>query len=194
MTENTVVESVRHASTASIVWGVLLILLGMAAIGSPFLAALAVNGAIAWLIMLAGVVHLVLAVRTHGAGSMIWKLLVGVAYVCFGVYLVLHPLLGVTSLTLVLASLFLIEGVLDIVLFFRLRSLGGSSWVLVDGIITLLLGLMIYMQWPSSTAWAIGTLVGISLVFSGVSRVMTTLAVRKAVQATSSPSSSKLAA
>jgi uncharacterized membrane protein HdeD (DUF308 family) len=87
---------------------------------------------------------------------------------------------GVASLTLVLASLFLVEGVLNIVLFFRIRSLGGSSWVLIDGIITLLLGLMIYTQWPSSSAWAIGTLVGVSMIISGVTRVMLSLAVRKA--------------
>ena len=88
--------------------------------------------------------------------------------------------MGVASLTLVLASLFLVEGILNIVLFFRTRSLRGSSWVLIDGIITLLLGLMIYAQWPSSSAWAIGTLVGISMIFSGVTRVMLSLAVRKA--------------
>lgn len=121
---------------------------------------------------------------------MIWKLLVGVAYVCFGVYLILHPVLAVASLTLVLASLFLIEGVLDIVLFVKMRSVGGSTWVLLDGIITLLLGLMIYMQWPSSSAWAIGTLVGVSMIISGVTRVMMSLAVRKAAQTVSSPSSS----
>jgi uncharacterized membrane protein HdeD (DUF308 family) len=121
---------------------------------------------------------------------MIWKLLVGVAYVCFGVYLILHPVLAVASLTLVLASLFLIEGVLDIVLFVKMRSVGGSTWVLLDGIITLLLGLMIYMQWPSSSAWAIGTLVGVSMIISGVTRVMMSLAVRKAAQSVSSPSSS----
>jgi uncharacterized membrane protein HdeD (DUF308 family) len=63
--------------------------------------------------------------------------------------------------------------------------------VLIDGIITLLLGLMIYMQWPSSSAWAIGTLVGISLIFSGVARVMMSLAVRKG---TSEASPSSLAA
>jgi len=68
---------------------------------------------------------------------------------------------------------------LDIVLFFKMRSLGGSSWVLVDGIVTLLLGLMIYMQWPSSSAWAIGILVGVSMIISGVTRVMLSLAVRK---------------
>jgi uncharacterized membrane protein HdeD (DUF308 family) len=188
--QNTAVDVVRQASTLPIVWGVLLIVLGMAALGSPFLAAVAVNVAIAWLIVLAGAVHVILAFRAHGAGSMIWKLLVGVAYVCFGVYLILHPVLAVASLTLVLASLFLIEGVLDVVLFVKMRSTGGSTWVLLDGIITLLLGAMIYMQWPSSSAWAIGTLVGVSMIISGVTRVMMSLAVRKAAQTVSSPSSS----
>jgi uncharacterized membrane protein HdeD (DUF308 family) len=91
---------------------------------------------------------------------------------------------------LVLASLFLVEGILDIVLFFKMRPMHGSTWVLLDGIITLLLGLMIYAQWPSSSAWAIGTLVGISMIFSGVARVMMSLAVRKTTnKASSSPSS-----
>lgn len=114
---------------------------------------------------------------------MIWKLLVGLAYLFFGVYLIMHPVLGVASLTLLLASLFLIEGILDIILFFQMRSLGGSGWVLVDGIVTLLLGLMIYLQWPSSSAWAIGTLVGVSMIISGVARVMLSQAVRKAAAA-----------
>jgi uncharacterized membrane protein HdeD (DUF308 family) len=194
VTQNTSVDVVRQASKASIVWGILLVVFGMVAIGSPFLAAVAVNIAVAWLIVLAGAVHLMLGVRAHGAGSMIWKLLVGLAYLGFGVYLILHPVLGVVSLTLVLASLFLIEGILNIVLFFTMRRLGGSSWVLVDGIVTLLLGAMIYTQWPSSAAWAIGTLVGVSMIVSGVTRVMLSLAVRKATGSVSSSSSSSLAA
>jgi uncharacterized membrane protein HdeD (DUF308 family) len=180
MADHTPVEIVRQASTRSIVWSVLLIVFGMLAIGSPFLAAVAVNVVIAWLIVLAGTVHVVLAFHAHGAGSVIWKLLVGLAYLLFGAYLIIHPLLGVVTLTLVLASLFLIEGILDIVLFFKMRSVGGSSWVLIDGIITLLLGLLIYLQWPSSSAWAIGVLVGVSMIISGVTRVMLSLAVRKA--------------
>ena len=68
-------------------------------------------------------------------------------------------------------------------MFFRMRSVPGSSWALVDGIITLLLGLMIYLQWPSSSGWAIGTLVGVSMIMSGVARVMVSLAVRKAAAA-----------
>jgi uncharacterized membrane protein HdeD (DUF308 family) len=171
---------VRQVSTLSLVWGVLLIILGMLAIASPLMAAVAVNIVIAWLLIVAGVVHLVIAFHTREAGSMIWRLLVGLAYVAFGIYLIARPAVGVASLTLVLASLFLVEGVLDIALFFQARRVRGSSWFLFDGIITLLLGLMIYVQWQSSSAWAIGTLVGVSLIISGVTRVMLALAVRKA--------------
>lgn len=176
----------RHASTWSILCGVLLIIFGMLAVGSPALAALAVNAFIAWLIVLAGVVHLVLAFHAHGAGSLLWKLLVGVAYVAFGVYLIAHPALGVASLTLVLGSLFLVEGIFDIALFFQMRSVRGSGWILVDGIVTLLLGLMIYLQWPSSSNWAIGTMVGVSMILSGVTRLMLSMAVRRAAGAVES--------
>jgi uncharacterized membrane protein HdeD (DUF308 family) len=156
----------------------------MLAIGSPLLAAVAVSAIVAWLIILAGVVHLILAFHAHGAGSLIWKLLVGIAYLFFGVYLIMHPLLGVASLTLILASLFLIEGILDIILFFKMRPMRGSSWVLIDGVITVLLGLLIYIHWPSSSIWAIGTLVGVSMIISGITRVMLSLTVRKATAAT----------
>jgi uncharacterized membrane protein HdeD (DUF308 family) len=183
MAQGTPVDIVRQTSTWSILWGVSLIIFGMLAVGSPYLAAVAVNALLAWLIVFAGVVHVVLAFQAHGAGSLIWKLLVGAAYVFCGVYLIMHPVLGVASLTLLLAGLFLVEGVLDIVLFFQMRAVGGSSWVLLDGIITLALGAMIYMQWPGSSAWAIGTLVGVSLIISGVSRVMLSLAVRKTAAA-----------
>ncbi len=167
-------------STTSILWGVVLVILGVLAVGSPLVAAFAVEGAISYLIVFAGIVHIILAFRAHGAGNMIWKLLVGLAYVAFGGYLIFRPLLGVASLTLVLASLFLIEGVFDLVLYSKMRALQGSSWVLIDGVVTLLLGLMIYMQWPSSAFWAIGLLVGISMMMSGFTRIAMTLAIRQA--------------
>ena len=166
MTDYSPLDVARHASTWSIVWGVLLVVFGVLAIGSPLLAAVAVSAVIAWLIILAGVVHLILAFHVHRAGSVVWKLLVGLAYLVFGTYLLMHPVLGVASLTLLLASLFLIEGILDIFLFFQMRSMRGSAWVLGDGIITLLLGLLIYLQWPSSSGWVIGTLVGSGRNFS----------------------------
>jgi len=175
-------DVVRQASTLSMVWGVCLILLGVLAVASPMMAAVAVNVVLSWLIVLAGVVHLAVAFHSGRVGSIIWRLLVGLAYIAFGVYLISHPAIAVASLTLVLGSLFLVEGILNIALFFQVRAIRGSSWFLVDGIITLLLGLMIYGQWPSSSAWAIGTLVGVSLIMSGVTRVMLSSAVRKATE------------
>src|SRR5215510_10479125 len=74
MAQQTPSAIVRHASTWSMLCGVLLIVFGMLAVGSPAVAAVAVNAVIAWLIVLAGVVHLVLAFHAHGAGSLLWKL------------------------------------------------------------------------------------------------------------------------
>jgi len=183
MAQSTPANLLRQASTGSIIWGVLLVVAGVLAIGAPFIAAIAVEVTIAWLITFAGVVHVILAFHAHSAGSVIWRLLIGLAYIGFGGYLITHPALAVASLTLLLACLFLIEGIFNIILFFQMRSIGGSGWMLVDGIITLLLGLMIYMQWPASSAWAIGTLVGVSMLISGVSRVMLSMTVRKAAGA-----------
>jgi uncharacterized membrane protein HdeD (DUF308 family) len=187
MVDQSSVGIARHASSWSIGWGLLLVVTGMLAICSPFLAAVAVTALIGWLIVVAGIVHLAIAFHSHGGGSVTWKLLVGLAYVAFGLYVVIHPVIGLASLTLMLASLFLIEGILDFVLFFKMRPLQGSSWMLIDGVITLLLGLLIYVQWPSSSAWAIGTLVGVSMIMSGISRVMLSLAMRKVAGSGTSP-------
>ena len=187
MASQSPVSFLRKASGWSIAWGFLLVVLGILAVGQPLLAGIAVNGLIAWLIVLGGVVHLVLAFHARSAGSFIWRLLVGLAYIAFGGYLLMHPLLGVASLTLLLASLFLIEGVLDIVSYTRLRPAKGAGWLLFDGLVTLLLSLLIWVHWPSSSAWAIGTLVGVSLIMSGVARVMMSVAARRLTATTTLP-------
>jgi uncharacterized membrane protein HdeD (DUF308 family) len=186
------IASGRHGSTLSTLWGVLLVILGFAAIGAPFVAAVAVSVVVAWLIILAGVVHVALAFHARGAGSVTWKLLVGLAYLAFGGYMLVHPVLGVASLTLLLAVLFVIEGALNIILYFKMRPLHGSTWVLVDGLITLLLGAMIYLQWPFSAIWAIGILVGVRMMISGFTRIGLSMAVRRA--SATSVGASKLAA
>src|SRR5215471_9906782 len=128
-------DVVRQASTWSIVWGVSLIVLGAIAVAAPLLAAVAVTAVISWLVVLAGVVHLVIAFHSHRAGSVIWRLLVGLAYVSFGIYLIAHPAVGVASLTLLLAALFLIEGILNVLLYFQVRAMQRATWFLLDGII-----------------------------------------------------------
>jgi uncharacterized membrane protein HdeD (DUF308 family) len=170
---------IKQGSKWGIVWGLLLIICGVIAISEPFLAAIAVATFIGWLLIFVGIVHAVLAFHAHTGTSLGWKLLVGVAYMFIGGYLLSRPLAGVATLTLMLAFLFLVEGVLDFMLWWKSRSLDGALWILVDSIITLVLGGMIYVHWPTSAVWAIGTLVGISMIISGVTRIMLSLAVRK---------------
>jgi uncharacterized membrane protein HdeD (DUF308 family) len=89
-----------------------------------------------------------------------------------------NPLLSVLSLTLILAILLLLEGILELALYFCLRRFRHSLWMLIDGIVTLILGFLMIRQWPPASPEIIGTLIGISLMLSAVSRVVLSLAVR----------------
>lgn len=165
----------------SIGLSVLMILGGILAIVIPPAAGIAVLVVVAWLLMLGGAAHLVFAWYTRTAGGVIWELLLGLLYIFVGVYALLHPAAGLASLTLVLAVYLFVEGVLELILSFRLRPLPGSSWLLFDGIITLILAILIWRSWPSSSEWVIGTLVGISMLFSGAARLSLSLAARRVV-------------
>jgi uncharacterized membrane protein HdeD (DUF308 family) len=164
----------------SIGLSILMILAGSFAIAVPQAAGIAVNLLVAWLLVFSGAAHLVFAWHTRTAGGIIWELL-GILYILLGAYLLLRPVAGLASLTLALAIYLFAEGVLELILSFRLRPMPGSGWLLFDGIITLILGIMIWRTWPSSTEWVIGTLVGISMLFSGISRLMISLAARRLV-------------
>jgi len=165
----------------SIGLSVLIILGGILAIVIPPAAGIAVLVVVAWLLMFSGVAHLVFAWHTRTAGGMIWELLLGLLYIFVGVYTLLHPAAGLASLTLVLAIYLFAEGLLELILSFKLRPLPGSSWLLFDGIITLILAILIWRSWPSSSEWVIGTLVGISMLFSGAARLSLSLAARRVV-------------
>jgi uncharacterized membrane protein HdeD (DUF308 family) len=162
----------------SIALSVLMIVAGVLAIASPLAAGIAVNLLVAWLLIFSGCVHLVFSWYTRSTGGFLWELLVGILYIFIGVYLVVHPVAGLESLTIALAIYLFLEAILEFALGFKLRPLPGSGWLLFDGIITLILAVMIWRTWPSSSAWVIGLLVGISMLFSGTSRLMLSLAAR----------------
>jgi len=151
---------------------------GILAIASPLAAGIAVNVLVAWLLVFSGCVHLVFSWYTRSTEGFLFELLLGILYIFIGVYLLMHPLAGLMSLTLALAIYLFLEAILEFALGFKLRPLPGSGWLIFDGIITLILAVMIWRTWPSSTAWVIGTLVGISMLFSGTSRLMLSLAAR----------------
>jgi uncharacterized membrane protein HdeD (DUF308 family) len=77
------------------------------------------------------------------------------------------------------AAVFIAEGVMQMIVFFQFRSLPGSGWILFDGIMTIFLGILIGYPWPVSSAWAIGTLVGINLIISGFTRLLYSTEARK---------------
>lgn len=162
----------------SIGLSVLMIVAGILAIASPLAAGIAVNVVVAWLLVFSGCAHLVFSWHTRSGGGFLWELLVGILYIFIGGYLLVHPLAGLASLTIALAIYLFLEAILEFVLGFTLRPLPGSGWLLIDGIVTLILAVMIWRTWPSNTAWVIGTLVGISMLFSGTSRLMLSLAAR----------------
>jgi uncharacterized membrane protein HdeD (DUF308 family) len=174
-------DIIRRATTFSIAWGIALIIIGFLAIALPFATAIAVAAILSWLIILGGIVHLVYAFETRGAKSVLWQILIGVVYLIGGIYLLLNPVIAAASLALVLAAMFFVESIFEIVAFFRSAGVTGRGWLLVDGIVTFLLAILIWAGWPNNSFWVIGTLVGISLLFSGFTRLMMSIAARQAL-------------
>ena len=178
-------SSIRTLARESLGWlttvSVLMIIAGILAIVVPPAAGIAVAILVGWLLVFSGGAHLAFAWRTRGTGGFPWEVLLGILYIAVGAYLLLHPVAGLTSLTLALAIYLFVEGILELALSLLLRPMPGSRWILLDSIITLILAVMIWRTWPSSTEWVIGTLVGVSMLFSGVTRLMLCTAARRVV-------------
>ena len=147
------VASLKVGSGKSVVWEILLIAFGFLAIALPFATSWGVVVVISWLIVLSGGLQFIHAFQSKGVGSIVWKLLVAVLYLIVGLYFLLYPFQGIAALTLALAIFLVVEGLLDLFAYFQDRRAGGYGWILIDGIITLILGLMIWRQWPSNSIW-----------------------------------------
>jgi len=173
----------KEVTRMSIGWAVVMIVLGFLAVLLPLATGIGISILVGWIIVFSGFAYLAYAFAAKGAGAFLWRMLVGIVYVVGGAYLAFHPGLALESLTLVVAAIFLVESVVEIVVFFQFRALPGSGWILFDGIVTLLLAYLIWRPWPSSSVWAIGTLVGVNLIVSGVTRLMYSVGARKTLKA-----------
>ena len=163
----------------SIALSILLIVTGLFAILIPSISGIVITLFFGWAMIFSGITHFLFAFKTHTTGTLIWELFIGAVYLFTGVYLILHPLSALIALTLILAIYLFFEGVVEIIQFFQLRPRHGAGWLLVDAAVTLVLAIMIWRSWPASTVWVIGTLVGISMIFSGFSRLMLSLAAKR---------------
>jgi uncharacterized membrane protein HdeD (DUF308 family) len=155
--------------------GLLIVGLGILAIAHPFLTTLATKIFIGWTLLFVGIAQIFQSFSTRGWSEFALNLLIGFLYAAVGGWLIFFPLAGVLTLTAVLAATFIAQGVIEIVMGFRMRGSGGWFALLLAGAVAMTLGVMILSGMPSTAAWAIGLLVGVNLVVSGITYIVLAL-------------------
>lgn len=181
-TERPVLERARRFTAWYILAAVLFILLGLFALIQPARAVVGITLLLGWLLVLGGLAHLIATLKGGSAKRVFFQVLSAIAFVLGGVYILTHPQLAISTLTALLAVVILAEGVFDIISYFRLQREHPAGWMLLNGIVALLLAGLIWAQWPSSSTWAIGTLVGVNLLMTGISRLMFGVAGRRLIR------------
>ena len=168
---------IKKASVWVIVWSIVTFVCGILAMILPLTFSFGIALIIGCLVLVAGIAHLVFAFQTRSVDGFLWQILISMLYGLAAICLLVNPLLSVLSLTLFLAIFLFLEGILELALYFYLRRFCHSFWVLIDGIGTLILGVLMFRQWPPATPEIIGVLIGISLMLSAISRVIFLLGV-----------------
>lgn len=175
-------EEIRKNSGWVITLGVAMMAIGALAMVSPLVTGMAIALLVGCLMVAGGIARVIFAFRARGWGLSILCLLLGGLGVAAGLLTIAHPLLGLQFLTLLLAFYLVLEGVTEVMLAFQMRPLPGWGWTLASGVAAVVLGAMIWNQWPVSGAWAVGLLVGINLLFTGSSLMGLGMAARNAGQ------------
>jgi uncharacterized membrane protein HdeD (DUF308 family) len=173
--------AVREHWKAFLFEGILLVVLGLAAIIVPPLASLAVTIVLGWMFLISGIAGLALTFWARQMPGFWWSLLSAVLAVVAGIVLLAQPVEGTLTLTIVVGAYFLAEGVATIMyaLEHRRELSERWSWMLVAGLMDILIAAVIIAGLPGSALWAVGLLVGINLLFGGASLIGMALAARK---------------
>jgi uncharacterized membrane protein HdeD (DUF308 family) len=181
-------QSLREHWKMFLIEGIILVILGVLAIVLPPIATLAVTLVIGWLFLISGVAGLVTTFMARGAPGFWWALVSGILGIAAGLILLLWPIGGAVSLTLVLIVFFLVEGAASIMYAIEHRNqLSGQwGWMLVSGIIDLVLAAMIFAGLPNTAAWALGLLVGINMLFGGSALIAMAMHARRSAPASTS--------
>jgi uncharacterized membrane protein HdeD (DUF308 family) len=161
--------------------GIILILLGLAAILEPLVATFAFSIFIGWLLIISGIVGLFSTFKMHPAPGFWWSLISAILAIVVGGLLIWHPVAGVFSLTLALIIFFIIEGIASIMfaLEYRRNLPARWGWMVVSGIVDLILAAIIILGLPGSALWALGLLLGINMVFGGTTLIVMALDARQ---------------
>jgi uncharacterized membrane protein HdeD (DUF308 family) len=167
--------------------GLGLCVLGICALGSVFITTLATILFIGILLVGGGVVQLATAVLARTGRAFFVHVLVGILYLVLGALMIEQPEKMARGLTLMIAAAFLVGGLFRIVFSLGSEHFPGWAWVLGNGIVTLLMGVLIWREWPESAVWVIGLFVGIDLLSAGATWVLLALALRRTRPAPDGP-------
>ncbi|HUK34412.1 MAG TPA: HdeD family acid-resistance protein [Vicinamibacterales bacterium] len=169
--------------------GVVLLILGILAVAAPAIATIAVDIYVGWLFLFGGVAGLVAIFSARNVPAFLWNLVTAALAAVIGVMLIWKPAAGALSLTLLLTTFFVVEGIFQLVASVAYRHVMRRSWgwMLVSGIADLVLAGIIVLGWPTTAVWALGLIVGINLITSGWAIVMTALSGRRLASQTQAP-------
>jgi len=173
-------ESLRDHWRWFLALGIALVLFGAIAIGSAAVATVAVTWLFGFLLLAGGIASIVSSFSAARWSGTLLHLMIGVLYAVVGWMIVDRPANSAVELTLIIAFFLIFGGIFRIV-FSLSQRFTGWGWVLLNGAVTLLLGLLIYKQWPLSGLWVIGLFVGIELIFNGWAWIMLSLGLRQAI-------------
>lgn len=166
-----ITQTMRDSSRMGTVFGIATIIFGLIAMLWPMVSGLTVNLVVAVLLIAAGIARTIFCFKTGSFGKGLLMFLFGGVSILCGLVMLARPLLGLTSITMLLVFYFVVDGVLEIVAAFKVRGEKGWFWLVVGGIVSIALAYMIGREWPVSGAWAVGMLVGIRLIFAGWSMI-----------------------
>jgi uncharacterized membrane protein HdeD (DUF308 family) len=182
MSQTALSTSLRAHWRLLLIEGIVLLLLGTAAIALPPLATIAVEIIIGWLLLISGVLGLIMTFYMRAAPGFLWSLLSAILGIVAGIVLLRWPLTGAVSLTVILSVFLVFEGIVSIGFALEHRREVSGRWgmMLFSGVIDLILAGLIFFGLPGSAAWAIGLLIGINLVFGGIALIAMALHARTA--------------
>ena len=178
MNTHSLTDEIKQRSAWSIFMGVLTAALGVFLIVYPLAAATMTTVLLGWALIFVGIAQLVFAFHSKTVGNFFLKVSLSALYGFCGIALAFFPMVGVAALTGIVGTLFLIQAGLQTTAALQLKPLHGWGWFLADAAASLLLAILILAGWPSSSVWAIGTLVGVSVFMSGISRIMIATKIR----------------
>ena len=156
--------------------GVVLIILGVISIGAPHLTTVAAKIFIGWLFLIAGISLIVHAFLAQGWKAFLGELVIGLLYAVIGGWLAFFPLTGIIGLTVLLAATFIVDGVFKFSMGLQVKPEDGWIWLIFSGVIAIIAGLLIFLGLPSTANWALGLIVGLNLLMSGVAFLMVAIA------------------